>query len=172
MDDPASEFPQPPPAPTDPPARRGITAAGREHASRGRRRARPELIFGRVMDRAISSYFAQWTHWLMPAFVMLFIGVAAMCCCCTAAIYLWAARLWNVRLRVHGARRPASPTGSLRRGWGHLLTASFAGLLLVLLNIAPLVILFVAQIAVTVLVAGLENLGPQNGPPGQQPLAP
>ncbi len=172
MDDTASEFPQPPQQPSKPPHDVELQppADGTRHPPGGSA-PQPSLIFGRTLDQAMSSYFAQWSYWLLPTCLSLILGVATLCCCCMAPFVFGplACGLFGCAFLALDGRRVGA--GSLQRGWRHVVTASFAGLLLLLLNLAPVVLLMVAQFAVMALVTGFENVGQPNGRPAQQPLA-
>jgi hypothetical protein len=117
-----------------------------------------DVQFGHVLYHAVGCYFAQWANWLVPVLLSIFIGIASMCGICLP-LFLFgplACGLFGCAFAALDGQQVNLST--LFRGWRHFFTACLAGLLLMAINLVPLVLLFLLQMAAAVLAVGMEAL--------------
>jgi hypothetical protein len=162
MDD--STFPPEPPPPSDSPLPHSQSPESQSFAS-GATHPWPAstLIIGHALNRALESYFAQWLNWLLPVCLSIFLGLASACGICLPLLLFGplAGGLFGCALAALVGRQVNLT--SLRHGWRHFLTTCFAGLLLMMLNFVPLVILVCMQMAAIGLTVGFNGPNQQQG---------
>jgi len=160
FDDPTNPYRPSNPVPPLDPAGQSESPAPRLAESRA---PTAEARFGDHLNRAFSTYGAQWKEWPVPVLVAGLIFLASYCLCLFPVLLATgplSCGLYTCAFR--GLRGQHFDVGTLGRGWERVGTSMLAGFVLTLLQMAPILLIYATMFLMLGVMGSFAN-GPGGG---------